>query len=97
MYPDLRPVCLVLKKLVKDNNLNEPYTGGIGSYSMFLLLLYVHFNFKRHYPYSLPHDTYPGQLYILFLSEMKDFDFNTYMISYESDKRIDDLFLNKAY
>lgn len=45
----------------------------------------------------MPHDTYPGQLYILFLSEMKDFDFNTYMISYESDKRIDDLFLNKAY
>ena len=37
-YPVLRPVCLVLKKLLVNNGLNDPYTGGLGSFSLFLML-----------------------------------------------------------
>jgi len=84
MYPDLKSVCLVLKKIVKEYDLNEPYTGGIGSYSMFLLLLYVHFNFRRMYPYAnCPSTSYAGRLLIEFLNEMKDFDFSNFIIGVE--------------
>lgn len=37
-YPILRPVCLMLKKLLVRNELNDPYTGGLGSYSLFIML-----------------------------------------------------------
>lgn len=81
--PDLKSVCLVLKKIVEEKGLNEPYTGGIGSYSLFLLLLYVHFNYRRNYYYEQPNsDVYPGILLLEFLKEMKDFEYKNYIISY---------------
>jgi DNA polymerase sigma len=40
--PPLRPVCLVLKKILKRFDLNKPYTGGLASYSLFLMLLAAH-------------------------------------------------------
>lgn len=37
-YPVLRPVCLTLKKLLIANGFNDPYTGGLGSYGLFIML-----------------------------------------------------------
>ena len=42
MYSPLRPVCLILKRLLWKSGLNIPYKGGLGSYSLFLMLLHVH-------------------------------------------------------
>jgi DNA polymerase sigma len=36
--PQLRPVILLLKKLLLVNNLNDLYTGGVSSYSLFIML-----------------------------------------------------------
>lgn len=46
---DLRVVCLILKRLLQKADLNEPYTGGLGSYSLFLMLLYAHNQIKGFY------------------------------------------------
>lgn len=37
-YPVLRPVCLILKKLLVTNEFNDPYTGGLGSFGLFIML-----------------------------------------------------------
>lgn len=37
-YPVLRPVCLILKKLLVKNEFNDPYTGGLGSFGLFIML-----------------------------------------------------------
>lgn len=42
-YPVLRPVCLMLKKLLVKHELNNPYTGGLGSFSLFLMLYAAYF------------------------------------------------------
>ena len=36
-YPDLKPIVLVLKKLLQNHNLNQPYLGGLNSYSLVLM------------------------------------------------------------
>ncbi|KAH7292284.1 hypothetical protein KP509_29G060500 [Ceratopteris richardii] len=37
--PPLRPLCLVLKTFLQQRELNEVYTGGIGSYALLVMLL----------------------------------------------------------
>lgn len=39
--PEIKPLCLVVKLFLQQRELNEVYTGGIGSYSL-LVMLYVH-------------------------------------------------------
>lgn len=36
-YPDLRPIVLIIKKLLEMHNLNKPYHGGLNSYSLVLM------------------------------------------------------------
>lgn len=36
-FQDLRPIVIVLKKLLQNNNLNSPYHGGLSSYSLVLM------------------------------------------------------------
>ena len=38
-YPQIKPLLLVLKRYFKEMNLNKNYTGGLCSYSLFLLIL----------------------------------------------------------
>ena len=35
----LRPLVLVIKKILLSNQLHDTYTGGLGSYSLFLLVV----------------------------------------------------------
>ena len=39
IYPQIRPVILVLKRYLKNMKMNEVYFGGISSYSLFLIVL----------------------------------------------------------
>ena len=46
-YPALRPLLLVVKCFLKQRNLNEVYSGGLGSYTL-LLLVVSHLQMLRH-------------------------------------------------
>ena len=64
-HPELRPLVLVLKKLLKENDLNNPYTGGLSSYALVLMvegLLRVHQLESVH-----GHGANLGALYAAFL------------------------------
>lgn len=68
-YPILRPVCLMLKKLLVENNFNDPYTGGLGSFSLFIML-YAALLFDQMNNHELFYGeaTAKGRLYAWFLS-----------------------------
>lgn len=36
-FSDLKPIVMILKKLLETYNLNEPYHGGLSSYSLVLM------------------------------------------------------------
>lgn len=36
-FVDLKPIVMVLKKLLEASNLNQPYHGGLSSYSLVLM------------------------------------------------------------
>ncbi|WOL14536.1 non-canonical poly(A) RNA polymerase PAPD5 isoform X1 [Canna indica] len=45
--PPLRPLCLVLKVFLQQRELNEVYSGGIGSYALLVMLIvYLQFHWK---------------------------------------------------
>ena len=68
-YPVLRPVCLMLKKLLVKYDLNDPYTGGLGSFSIFVML-YAALYFERTNSNILfqSENTYKARLFAYFLS-----------------------------
>jgi len=39
VYPFMRPIVLCLKNLLKIHKLNDPYTGGLSSYGVILLVI----------------------------------------------------------
>lgn len=67
--PVLRPVCLMLKKLLVKHDLNDPYTGGLGSFSIFVML-YAALYFERSSSNVLfqSENTYKARLFAYFLS-----------------------------
>ncbi|THG19728.1 hypothetical protein TEA_028280 [Camellia sinensis var. sinensis] len=46
--PPLRPLCLILKVFLQQRELNEVYTGGIGSYALLAMLIAMDGNSKEH-------------------------------------------------
>lgn len=69
LYPVLRPVCLMLKKLLVKYNFNDPYTGGLGSFSLFIML-YAALCFEQMNSHELfqCESTYKARLLAWFLS-----------------------------
>ena len=57
--PCLKPVCIILKKILRRYDLNKPYTGGLGSYSLFVMLLAVYNESQKSFlsPLSASHHT----------------------------------------
>ena len=48
-YPYLKPIVLVLKNLLKIHGLNDPYTGGLSSYGVVLMVVsYFQFDQNAH-------------------------------------------------
>lgn len=68
-YPVLRPVCLTLKKLLNTSGYNDPYTGGLGSYGLFIMLYaalwFENMNSDEMFQQEA---TYKGRLFIYFFS-----------------------------
>lgn len=50
IYPEIRPILLILKRYMHINKLNSTYKGGISSYSLFLLVLsyFQYLNENKH-------------------------------------------------
>ena len=46
-YPEIKSVCLTLKRLLSINDLNEPYTGGLSSIALFVIVLHCFNMFGR--------------------------------------------------
>jgi DNA polymerase sigma len=40
-FPQLVPLTLILKRFLASRNLNDPYTGGLSSYALFLMVTFV--------------------------------------------------------
>ncbi|XP_047334008.1 terminal nucleotidyltransferase 4B-like [Impatiens glandulifera] len=47
-WPPLRPLCLVLKVFLQQRDLNEVYTGGIGSYALLTMLIAMLRNLSQY-------------------------------------------------
>lgn len=47
-FEALEPLLYVLKNLLKNANLNDPYTGGISSYGLILMLVSFLYSQKNH-------------------------------------------------
>ena len=86
-YPVLKSVWLML--ILVKNDLNNPYTGGIGLFSLFLMLHAAYFLeslniFKSFYTES----AHPARLLIWFLAYFSEyFDYKTLAIIHQNDFR----------
>lgn len=58
-YPEIRPMALVLKYFLYKHALNNPYTGGIGSYCLLFLIItfFQLYSRREHIPDSLETET----------------------------------------
>ena len=81
-FPVLRPVCLILKKLLVQNGFNDPYTGGLGSFGLFIML-YAALCFEQMNTDVMfqSENTYKARLLVYFLSMYgESFDIERKMI-----------------
>mmetsp|Transcript_29024 Transcript_29024/g.33156 ORF Transcript_29024/g.33156 Transcript_29024/m.33156 type:complete len:100 (+) Transcript_29024:773-1072(+) len=64
----------MLKKILVKNQLNNPYFGGLGSFSLFLML-YSSYFLERLSSYDSFHveETYPARLFVWFLTYFGEF------------------------
>lgn len=64
----------MLKKLLVRNGFNDPYTGGLGSFSLFLML-YAAYYIEKINAYEGFHseDTHPARLFAWFLTYFGDY------------------------
>ena len=60
-FPALKPLCLVLKIFLQQRELNEVYTGGIGSYGL-LIMIIAHIQTSALYPAGAGREHNLGQL-----------------------------------
>jgi DNA polymerase sigma len=83
-YPILRPVCLILKKLLVKNGHSDPYSGGLGSYSLFLMLYAAYFIEKvGTFEGFHSENTHPARLFAWFLTYFGEyFDMKTMAIMF---------------
>jgi DNA polymerase sigma len=77
-YKEIKPLILLLKRYMKINKLNSSYTGGLSSYSLFLLVYaFVKFNF-------FPGNNL-GQYLLGFLEFYSNFNFGIFSINVNSN------------
>ena len=83
--PQSKNVIIVLKKYLKNLGLNNYYTGGLNSFSIFLMV----FAFYKYEIKILGNDFvnnyYIGQFLVQFLDFYSKFDFNKYIIDINKD------------
>ena len=67
----------MLKKLLRVNDMNIPYKGGLGSYSLFLMILHINKYLEPAFPFK---ESYPSRLYTAFLSYFGKFNITQFLI-----------------
>jgi len=70
----IEPLILVLKQLLNINGMNEPWTGGLSSYGLLLLLVYF-LKKHRYYQPSDPTTVNLGEILLGFLLEMSHLEY----------------------
>ena len=76
-YQQIKPVLLLLKRYFKEMNMNKNYTGGLCSYSLFLLVLSFCKSNKQY-------DS-PTKLLYYFLENFTNFNYSNYCIDVEKE------------
>ena len=83
--PQSKNVIMVIKKYLKNLGLNNYYTGGLSSFSIFLMV----FSFYKYIIKILGNDRvndfYIGQFLVQFLDFYSKFNFNDYIININQD------------
>ena len=76
-YPQIKPILLLLKRYFKEMNMNKNYTGGLCSYSLFLLVL----SFCK----CNKQCESPTKLLYYFMENFTYFDYSNYCIDVEKE------------
>ena len=53
IYPEIKPLMLLIKYLIRQRNLNQIYTGGISSFIIFTLLYYYIVDLRKQIEYDI--------------------------------------------
>ena len=78
-YPQIKPILLIIKRYFKEMNMNKSYTGGLCSYSLFLLVLSFCKNNKQCESESVT------KLLFYFMENFTYFDYANYCIDVEKE------------
>ena len=78
-YPQIKPILLLIKRYFKEMNMNKSYTGGLCSYSLFLLVLSFCKNNKQCENESVT------KLLFYFMENFTYFDYANYCIDVEKE------------
>ena len=78
-YPEIKPLLLVLKRYFRIMKMNKSFTGGLSSFSLFLLLL----SFLKSYTLLSSTSFDLGKLLYYFLEKYSFFDYKNYGINVE--------------
>jgi DNA polymerase sigma len=66
-YPPLKPLLLVLKQFLADRGLNEPFTGGMGSFLLCLTIVSHLQNLDLNFPFQWRRESLLGDLLAYYL------------------------------
>ena len=83
--PQSKNVIIVLKKYLKNLGLNNYYTGGLNSFSIFLMVFAFYKYEIKILGNDLVNNYYIGQFLVQFLDFYSKFDFNGYVIDINKD------------
>ena len=83
--PQSKNVIIVLKKYLKNLGLNNYYTGGLNSFSIFLMVFAFYKYEIKILGNDLVNNYYIGQFLVQFLDFYSKFDFNKYIIDINKD------------
>ena len=83
--PQSKNIIIVLKKYLKNLGLNNYYTGGLNSFSIFLMVFAFYKYEIKILGNDLVNNYYIGQFLVQFLDFYSKFDFNKYIIDINKD------------
>ena len=83
--PQSKNIIILIKKYLKNIGLNNYYTGGLSSYSVFLLVFSFYKYIIKVFGSDIVNNFYIGQFLIQFLDFYSKFNFSQYIININKD------------
>ena len=84
-FPLIRPLLLIMKRYFKIMKMNKSYTGGLSSFSLFLLILAYGITFTNNPLLSVGNNSLGKVLYLL-IEKYSFFNFKKWIIDVENEK-----------